>query len=95
MAEMARLRGIAQPADRTRLASGPGRLAEAFAITRERDNAKDLTDPRADLYIADDGAPAPRLLITRRIGITKARDMPLRYIVAESPFVSGARAPKG
>ena len=88
--EMTKLRRLAQPADTRKIASGPGRLAAAFAITRERDNGKDLTDSRSDLYIADDGTPAPRLLITKRIGITKARDMPLRYVVAGDRFVSGS-----
>jgi 3-methyladenine DNA glycosylase Mpg len=33
-----------------------------------------------------------RVLTTKRIGITKAADMPLRYIVADNPFVSGKLA---
>jgi DNA-3-methyladenine glycosylase len=86
---MFKLRGIADAFDLRRLTSGPGRLAAAFGITRQRDNSKDLTDARSDLYIADDGPPPPRILITKRIGITKAADMPLRYIVAGNRFVSG------
>jgi len=87
--EMFTLRGIARDMDLRGLTSGPGRLAAAFGITRERDNAKDLTDAKSDLYIADDGSPLPRVLITKRIGITKAAEMLLRYIVAGSRFVSG------
>ena len=87
--EMFKLRGIAQNTDPRRLTSGPGRLAAAFGITRERDNGKDLTDSRSDLYVADDDSPPPRILITKRIGITKAAEMPLRYIVAGNRFVSG------
>jgi DNA-3-methyladenine glycosylase len=64
-------------------------MAAAFGITRERDNGKDLTSSRSDLYIADDRSPPPQVLITKRIGITKAADMPLRYIVAGNRFVSG------
>src|SRR5436190_374809 len=89
--EMFKLRGIEPSADLRRLTSGPGRLAAAIGITRARDNAKDLTDAQSDLYIADDGTPPPRTLITKRIGITKAADMPLRYIVAGNRFVSGKR----
>ncbi len=89
---MFKLRGIAEDADLRRLTSGPGRLAAAFGITRERDNGKDLTSLRSDLYIADDGAAPPRVLITKRIGITKAAEMPLRYIVAGSRFVSGKKS---
>jgi DNA-3-methyladenine glycosylase len=88
IAEMFRNRGIARQSDLGKLASGPGRLAAAFSITRQRDNGKDLTDGSSDLSVADDGTPAPRLLITQRIGIKKATEMPLRYLVAENPFVS-------
>jgi DNA-3-methyladenine glycosylase len=86
--EMFRLRGIPKDSDLRRLTSGPGRMAAAFGITRERDNSKDLTSAKSDLHIADDGSPPPRVLITKRIGITKAADMPLRYIVAGNKFVS-------
>jgi len=90
---MARARGI--PLDGRGglrvLTSGPGRLAEAFGITRERDNGKDLTNPRSDLYIADDGYRARRVAATARIGITKAASLPLRYIIADNEFVSGPK----
>jgi len=85
---MRELSGLAEKSDLRKLTSGPGRLAEAFGITRTRDNGKDLTDSESDLYIADDGTAAPRVLITKRIGIRKAADMPLRYIVAGNKFVS-------
>lgn len=86
--EMFKLRGVEPSADLRKLTSGPGRLAAAFGITRERDNGKDLTSSRSDLYIVDDGSAPPRVLITKRIGITKAAEMPLRYIVEGNRFVS-------
>jgi DNA-3-methyladenine glycosylase len=86
--QMFELRGIAADADLRRLTSGPGRLAAAFGITRERDNGKDLTNAKSDLYIAADGEPPPRILVTKRVGVKKAIDMPLRYIVAGNRFVS-------
>ena len=89
--EMFKLRRIAVDPDLRRLTSGPGRLAAAFGITRERDNGKDLTSSRSDVYIADDGTPPPRVLITKRIGITKAAEMPLRYIVEGNRFLSGRK----
>ena len=91
--EMARRRGISirRPRDLRLLTSGPGRLAEAFAITRQRDNGKNLTIARSDLWIADDGFRPPRVLRTRRIGIAKAAALPLRYILPDNPFVSGAK----
>ena len=89
IAAMFKRRGIDESSDLRKLTRGPGRLAAAFGITREGDNGKDLTSSRSNLYIADDGQPAPEVLITKRIGIKKATDMPLRYIVPGNPFVSG------
>jgi DNA-3-methyladenine glycosylase len=89
--EMFKLRRIAEDSDLRRLTSGPGRMAGAFGITRQRDNEKDLSDLRSDLYIADDDTVPPRVLITRRIGIKKAVEMPLRFIVAGNRFVSGSK----
>jgi DNA-3-methyladenine glycosylase len=90
---MARARDVRINAarDLRKLTSGPGRLAEAFDITRERDNGKDLTSARSDLFIADDGYRVRRILATRRIGITKAAGRPLRYVIAGNEFVSGPK----
>lgn len=82
------IEGTAVDHDLRRLTSGPGRLAEAFGITRERDNEKDLTSRKSDLFIADDGFRPQRIEITPRIGITKAAEHPLRYIIAGNKFVS-------
>jgi len=74
------------------LTSGPGRMAEALKVTRDRDNGKDLTDPAgSDLWLADDGFRPDRVSVTPRIGITKAADEPLRFVIAGNPFVSGKR----
>jgi DNA-3-methyladenine glycosylase len=79
---------LSESADLRKLTSGPGRLAEAFGITRERDNEKDLTSKRSDLFIADDGFRPQRIEVTPRIGITKAADHPLRFFIAGNRFVS-------
>lgn len=91
--EMGRLRGVSVNGarDLRKLTSGPGRLAEAFGISRERDNARDLTSARSGLFIADDGCTVQRILTTPRIGITKAAALPLRYLIAGNEFVSGPR----
>ena len=88
--QMAEARDISidATADLRKLTSGPGRLAEAFSITRERDNDKDLTSPKSDLFIVDDGFRPRHIEITPRIGITKAAQRPLRYIIAGNKFVS-------
>lgn len=91
--QMARARGILVNSThglRT-LTSGPGRMAEAFGITRERDNRKDLTSAASDLFIADDGYRPQHVQTTARIGITKAAQRPLRYIIADNQFVSGPK----
>jgi len=90
---MAKARGIALNGTRDlrNLTSGPGRLAEAFEITRERDNGKDLTSADSDLFIADDGYRVGRVLTTPRIGVTKAAERPWRYVIAGNPFVSGPK----
>jgi DNA-3-methyladenine glycosylase len=93
MDEMAVARGITlrTPRDLRLLTSGPGRLAQAFGITRLRDNGKDVTSPKSDLWIADDRFHPPQILETVRVGITKAAEMPLRFVIAGSPFVSGKK----
>ncbi|MGB8580209.1 MAG: DNA-3-methyladenine glycosylase [Candidatus Sulfotelmatobacter sp.] len=93
MEEMARSRGISPltPHDLPRLTSGPGRLAQAFGITRSRDNGADLTSPASALWLGEDGFRATNIRITPRIGITKATDQPLRFILAGNPFISGKK----
>jgi DNA-3-methyladenine glycosylase len=77
------------PKDLRLLTSGPGRMAEALAITRLRDNGKDLTSRASDLWIGDDGFRPARVLTTPRIGITKAAERPLRYLISNNLYVSG------
>jgi len=98
--EMARARGIkihdpahADTKTLVKLTSGPGRLSEAFSITRARDNGGDLTSAASSLWIGEEigeGRYRARAIhTTPRIGITKAADRPLRYILDGNPFVSG------
>ena len=88
--EMAQARNVTlqRPSDLRKLTSGPGRLAGAFGITRERDNGKGLTSTGSDLWIGDNGYRVRRVLISKRVGITKAAEMPLRYVIAGNEFVS-------
>jgi len=92
---MARNRGLTgglTERSRRLLTTGPGRLCEAMKITRARDNDLDMTSPESGVWIGDDGCRPPHTRATRRIGITKAAEHPLRYIIAGNRFVSG---PKG
>ncbi len=82
-------RGRQQPRE---LASGPARLCEAFAIDRRLD-AWDLTLGR-QLWILDDHHPPPTansIGRSRRIGVTSAAELPLRFFVRNHPLVSGPR----
>jgi DNA-3-methyladenine glycosylase len=92
---MAEARGIEGDLERLSLrrslTSGPGRLAEAFDITRERDNDKDVTAAKSDLRIVDDGFRPEKIAVTPRIGITKAAQEELRFVVAGNAFVSGKK----
>ncbi|MFZ1918290.1 MAG: DNA-3-methyladenine glycosylase [Terriglobales bacterium] len=99
--EMAAARGveIREPDDLKKLSrlrqitSGPGRLSEAFGVTRERDNGKNLASARSDLKLMDDGFRVRQVAVTPRIGITRSAAHPLRYIIAGNRFVSGSKLP--
>ena len=73
--------------DLPRLTNGPGKLTEALSITRA-DNGVNLTDASQSLYLAEDDYPKPQVKTTPRIGITKAADLKLRYIIPNNPYVS-------
>jgi DNA-3-methyladenine glycosylase len=91
--QMAAARGITvrKESDLRKISSGPGRMAEALGVTRERDNDKSFVSARSDLRIGDDGYRVGRVVVTPRIGIVKSAAMPLRYLVAGNPFVSGPK----
>ena len=68
------------------LCSGPGRLCQALGVTGEHDGLP-LDEPPFELR----ARPAPVEVATGpRIGITKAVELPWRYVLAGSPFVSRA-----
>jgi DNA-3-methyladenine glycosylase len=91
---MAKARGIAiaSEKDLPKLTSGPGRLCEALGVTRAQDNGCDLTAGGGSLWIGSDGYKPRRIVTTPRIGITKAADHPLRYLLPGNRFASGPRA---
>jgi DNA-3-methyladenine glycosylase len=70
------------------LASGPGKLCQAFDIDREL-NGADLCGKI--LFVEDSGEPAPKLQATARIGVDYAgkwKNKPFRFVVRSSEFVS-------
>ena len=85
---MARLRKLPPNVRPQLLTTGPGRLCQALGITRATHNGIDVTDPHSALTIKDDGAATARIVATPRVGIRKAVDLPLRFLVEGNPFVS-------
>ncbi len=69
------------------LASGPGRLTQALGLTGDHDGA-DLTRPPFVLKPPD---AAPDVIASPRVGITRAVELPWRYSLAGSTFVSRPR----
>jgi DNA-3-methyladenine glycosylase len=70
-----------RPAARTDrdLTNGPGKLTQALGITRQH-YGRDLT--RGDLVVRDSPGFTPtEVIVTPRIGITKAVDLPLRFLL--------------
>jgi DNA-3-methyladenine glycosylase len=68
------------------LCSGPGRLCQALAITRDQDGAPLR---RSGVIVRPHEGPKPPVaIVTPRIGITKAADWPLRFVEAGSPWTS-------
>ena len=85
---MARLRGLPPGASPRLLASGPGKLCQALAITRQTHNGMDLASRRSGLHLEDDGCISTPIEAGPRIGIRKAADRPLRFLLSGNRFVS-------
>ena len=70
------------------LASGPGKLTRALAITRAQ-NGVDVT--RGDLVVRAPSRNHPIVIdISPRVGITKCAELPLRFTIRGNPYVSRA-----
>lgn len=75
------------------LASGPGKLSQAFGLDRRFDGA-DLVTASHGITILDDGMPPPDdPVVGPRIGITRAVDFPWRWHVRDRRHVS-VRTPR-
>jgi DNA-3-methyladenine glycosylase len=84
--------------DAKSLTDGPGKLCDAMEITRELDGS-DLCSAESPVFIARNEnleqylTERGPMITTTRIGLTKAADLPLRYYLDKSRFVS-KRIPK-
>ena len=87
------LEGIALMQERRAVASvrelcrGPGRLCEAFAIDRSFDGVDIVRDEQ--LWLARANGEGLDVRRGRRIGVTRAATLPLRFFAAGNPYVSG------
>jgi len=68
------------------LASGPARLTMAMGITR-RLNGSDLVEGPLTVRAMNE-PPSFEIAVSKRIGITRSADWPLRFLIKDSPFVS-------
>ena len=71
------------------LCSGPGRLCQAFGITKEQNNLSLLT---GELQIHN-SREKPEIEISKRVGLSVAQNLELRFFVRGNRFVS--KGPKG
>lgn len=78
---MSRRRGLADP---LQLASGPGKVCAALGVSRAHDGLP-LDRPPFTLHLAGEHPP---IVVGPRIGISKAADIPWRFGIAGSPFLS-------
>jgi DNA-3-methyladenine glycosylase len=84
---MERNRGAQRVRD---LARGPGRLCEALGIDRRLDGI-DLCQA-GPLWLGSEGQASDEIGQSKRIGITRAADSPMRFYVRGNGFASGPRA---
>jgi DNA-3-methyladenine glycosylase len=70
--------------DERLLCAGPGRLCQALGITRDHDGLP-LDRPPFEVHAREH---EPEIVRGPRVGITKAADLPWRYMLAGSRFLS-------
>jgi len=86
--EMEKRRGLADP---LLLCSGPGRLCQALGVGIEH-NGLPLFQPPFELTLPD---VTPMIVVGRRIGISKAIDLPWRFGLSGSLHISKKFTGKG
>lgn len=79
-----------KPAQSPLQTHGPGRLCKALGITKALHNELDMTHPQSPLRLLPSGnhLPDKAVMITTRIGISKATDYPWRFYVKDNRWVS-------
>lgn len=75
-------------AETKHLTNGPGKLAQALALTRLDHNGLDITLPESELFVLPRETPPFEIVETTRIGISQGVDLPWRYYIRGNTFVS-------
>lgn len=70
------------------LCNGPGKLTQALGVTREHYGV-DLT--RGPLRVEEWPTGPFEIAVSPRVGISACKDLPLRFFIKDSPFVSRVR----
>ena len=65
------------------MTGGPGRVCQALGITRANGHGLDVTSHSEAIQIHENGSNPPGILVTERVGIQKAVDLPLRFVVTD------------
>jgi DNA-3-methyladenine glycosylase len=89
---MAKNRRLPSGASHRELTSGPGRLCQALGLERPSHNGLDLIAPRSALQVRADGFQVGQMMVTPRIGISHAVDLPLRFTLPGHTCVSGPKS---
>lgn len=84
---MKQRRKVERPSE---LCRGPGRLCQALGIDRGM-NGERLSDSTSIALYEGDALDPSRIEASKRIGITKAADLPWRFSLRGSEWVSGKR----
>ena len=86
------VRGLRPAVRRDRdLTNGPGKVCAAYGITGAHDGSS--LQRGVIRILRGDVVPDADVLVSPRIGITRAADWPLRFFVAGNPFVSATPKP--
>ena len=82
------LRAISMPGEDERIASGPGLLAKRFGLTKDNDNSP--VSVENGLWLAESSLKInmKKIVKTKRIGISKAKDLEWRWYMQNSRSVS-------
>jgi len=73
------------PVSRIELCNGPAKLCQAFGVTREQ-NGVDLEG--SEMWLEADGYVPDGVAVSTRVGLTKGKELPLRFYLPDNHYVS-------